>query len=111
MYCKVLGVTRQAFYDYLKRKNRPWKYQYIANDHVKRNFYSEEPLTKCVTDISELKASDGKLYVSAIFDCFDVAVLGLALDTNMKATLVEKTLDNAYISFPGIRGAIVHSDL
>ena len=183
MYCKVLGVTRQAFYDYLKRKDRPWKYQYIADDmeeilledlcndtygrlrmyealklrhdedsdfyipsestiykimqklqishrprrnpngitvadkkaqksddHVKRNFYSEEPLTKCVTDISELKASDGKLYVSAIFDCFDVAVLGLALDTNMKATLVEKTLDNAYISFPGIRGAIVHSD-
>lgn len=81
-----------------------------SDDHVKRNFYSEEPLTKCVTDISELKASDGKLYVSAIFDCFDVAVLGLALDTNMKATLVEKTLDNAYISFPGIRGAIVHSD-
>lgn len=183
MYCKVLGVTRQAFYDYLKRKDRPWKYQYIADDmeeilledlcndtygrlrmyealklrhdedpdfyipsestiykimqkleishrprrnpngitvadkkaqksddHVKRNFYSEKPLSKCVTDISELKASDGKLYVSAIFDCFDVAVLGLALDTNMKASLVEKTLDNAYMSFPGLRGAIVHSD-
>ena len=28
----------------------------------------------------------------------------------MKATLVEKTLDNAYMSFPGIRGDIVHSD-
>ena len=47
-----------------------------SDDKIKRNFYSDEPLTKCVTDISELKAGDGKLYVSAIFDCFDVAVLG-----------------------------------
>ena len=179
----MLGVTRQAFYDYLKRKDRPWKYQYIADDmeeilledlyndtygrlrmyealklrheddpefyspsestiykimeklkishrprrnpngitkadkeaqksddRIKRDFYSEEPLTKCVTDISEVKGSDGKLYVSAIFDCFDVAVLGLALDTNMKAPLVVKTLNNAYMSFPEIRGAIIHSD-
>ena len=81
-----------------------------SDDKVKRDFYSEEPLTKCVTDISEVKGSDGKLYVSAIFDCFDVAVLGLALDTNMKAPLVEQTLKNAYMAHPGIRGAIVHSD-
>ena len=29
------------------------------------------------------KAKDGKLYVSAIFDCFDSAVLGLAMETTM----------------------------
>mgnify|MGYP002508888787 CR=1 FL=1 len=45
----------------------------------------EEPLVKCVTDITEIKASDGKLYVSAVFDCFDSSVVGLAMDTNMKA--------------------------
>ena len=33
--------------------------------------------------MTEIKASDGKLYVSAIFDCYDLAVLGLAMDTNM----------------------------
>lgn len=32
------------------------------------------------------------------------------MDTNMKALLVEKTLDNAYKAYPEIRGAIVHSD-
>ena len=42
-------------------------------------FTSEKPLEKCVTDITEIKAKDGKLYVSAIFDCFDSAVLGLAM--------------------------------
>ncbi|CUX18684.1 hypothetical protein BN3456_00300 [Clostridium sp. C105KSO13] len=66
-----------------------------SDDLIKPSFKSVEPLTKCVTDISEIKASDGKLYVSAIFDCFDSVVIGLAMDTNMKASLVEKTLDNA----------------
>lgn len=81
-----------------------------SDDKLGRNFYFDEPLTKCVTDISELKARDGKLYVLAIFDCFDVAVLGLAMDTNMKASLCEQTLDNAYIAYPDIRGAVIHSD-
>ena len=40
-------------------------------------------------------AKDGKLYVSAIFDCFDAAVLGLSMETNMKAELCERTLENA----------------
>lgn len=179
----MLDITRQAFYDYLRKKDLPWKYQGIADemfaildediyndtygryrmyealklkhnndsnfkvpsertiyrimeilnlshrpkrnpngitksdkearksdDLIKRNFKSAKPLSKCVTDISEVKASDGKLYVSAIFDCYDSAVVGLAMDTNMKASLVEKTLDNTYKAYPGIRGAIVHSD-
>ena len=71
---------------------------------------AEKPLEKCVTDMTEIKASDGKLYVSAIFDCYDLAVLGLAMDTNMKATLCEQTLDNAYRAYPMLRGAIIHSD-
>ncbi len=42
-------------------------------------------MKKCVTDITEIKASDGKLYVSAIFNCFDLGVLGLAMETNMNS--------------------------
>ena len=149
-YCKILHVTRQGFYKYLANKDRPWKYQDLANamldihsedeyndtygrvrmhqalilrhpeginipsertiyrvmeqiglshrpnhkphgitkadreshkseDLLKRNFQSDVPLTKCVTDITEIEASDGKLYVFAIFDCFDSAVLGISI--------------------------------
>ncbi|MCM1227335.1 MAG: IS3 family transposase, partial [Clostridium sp.] len=46
-----------------------------------RNFKADEPNKKCVTDITELKARNGKLYVSAIFDCFDLLACGLAIDT------------------------------
>ena len=81
-----------------------------SDDLLKRDFKSDKPFSKCVTDITEIKAKDGKLYVSAIFDCFDSSVLGLAMETNMKATLCEHTLDNAYLAHPDLRGAIVHSD-
>lgn len=81
-----------------------------SDDLLKRDFKASEPLKKTVTDISEIKAKDGKLYVSVIFDCYDLAVLGLSMDTNMKAGLCVKTLDNAYRTYPKLRGAIVHSD-
>ena len=81
-----------------------------SDDLLKHDFIAEKPLEKCITDMTEIKASDGKLYVSAIFDCYDLAVLGLSMDTNMKATLCEQTLDNAYKAYPMLRGAILHSD-
>ena len=29
-YCRVLEVTRQGFYDYLKNRDKPWKYESLA---------------------------------------------------------------------------------
>ncbi len=81
-----------------------------SDDLLKRDFSADDPLEKCVTDITELKAKDGKLYVSAIFDCFDLTVLGLAMDDNMRAELCVRTLDDASAAYPGLRGAILHSD-
>ncbi len=81
-----------------------------SDDLLKRDFKAFEPFKKTVTDISEIKAKDGKLYVSAIFDCYDLAVLGFSIDTNMKATLCVNTLDNAFKAYPKLRGAIVYSD-
>ena len=60
---------------------------------LKRDFHAEGSLTKCVTDITKIKGKDGKLYVSAIFDCFDSRVIGLAMDTGMKTPLCVRTLE------------------
>lgn len=81
-----------------------------SDDLLKREFHSDVPLQKCVTDIMEIKASDGKLNVSAIFDCFDLGVLGLEMERNMKADLCVHTLENAVIAYPSLKGAIIHSD-
>ena len=30
-YCRMLGVSRQGFYKYLTNKDRPWKYEDLAD--------------------------------------------------------------------------------
>ena len=81
-----------------------------SEDLLKRDFHSDAPLEKCITDITEIPARNGKLYVSAIFDCFDLSVLGLAMETNMKADLCIHTLENALTAYPALEGAVIHSD-
>lgn len=81
-----------------------------SDNLLKRDFQADKPLERCVTDITEIKAKDGKLYVSAMFDCFDLTVLGLAMDTNMRAQLCVRTLCGAAAAYPDLRGAVVHSD-
>lgn len=80
------------------------------DDLLKREFKADKPCEKCVTDITEIKGKDGKLYTSVIFDCFDLTALGLPMDTNMKTELCVETVKNAVKSYPELRGAILHSD-
>ncbi len=104
-----MGISR-----YPRRKlNRVTKSDREARkseDLLKRDFQAEKPLSKCVTDITEVKANNGKLYLSAAFNYFDSSVVGLAMDMNMKALLCVQTLENAVKAEPGLRGAIIHSD-
>ena len=81
-----------------------------SDDLLKRDFIAAAPLKKCVTDITEIKAKDGKLYVSAIFDCYDLMPNGLAMADHMRAELCCETLKNASLRYPDICGAIIHSD-
>ena len=53
-----------------------------SDDLIKRNFTAEKPLEKCVTDMTEIKASDGKLYISAIFDCVVAELVKAAVKEN-----------------------------
>lgn len=81
-----------------------------SDDLLRRNFLADAPFTKCVTDMTEIPVKGGKLYVSALFDCYHLEVLGLAMDTNMRAGLCIKTLSDAHNRHPELRGAIIHSD-
>ena len=40
-YCRMLGVSREGFRKYLKSKNRPWKYEALAEEMLKINSEDE----------------------------------------------------------------------
>ena len=44
-YCRALEVSRQAFYDYLDRKDSPWKYKTLADEMLK--IHNEDEYNDC----------------------------------------------------------------
>lgn len=187
LFCRVLDVSTQAFYDYLKSFEKVWKYDTLvalmkeithedecndtygsmrmwealkfketlsnvdfphipsertvyrimvktglihkpnrvpnsltkadkeaqkSDNLIKGDFTADAPLKKAITDITELPTVDGKLYISGMFDCFDVVPIGLAMDDNMRAELCEATLINAAKTYGriAIKGLTAHSD-
>ena len=54
---------------------------------IKRDFHSEGPYSKLLTDITEVPYSDGKLYVSLVMDCCSGEILSLEMRDNMRKEL------------------------
>ena len=41
-----------------------------SDDLIKRDFTAKKPLEKCITDMTEIKASDGKLKLTALLTSY-----------------------------------------
>ena len=52
---------------------------------VNRDFTAERPNEKWLTDITEIKASDGKVYLSPMIDCYDGMVVAHTAGTSPNA--------------------------
>lgn len=80
------------------------------DDLVRRNFTAPAPGTKYISDMTEIKCADGKLYLAAILDCFDGAVVGYAMRPHMRASLCCDAFRNAVSRYGYQTGLILHSD-
>lgn len=78
---------------------------------IKRDFKAEKPLQKLLSDITEIQCYDGKLYVSAVLDCYNGEILSIAMDKNMKKELCIRTVNELKSQYgKKLCGAIFHSD-
>ncbi|QHW34993.1 transposase family protein [Paenibacillus rhizovicinus] len=73
------------------------------------DFSSSAPNAKWLSDITEVPCSDGKLYLSAVMDCFNGEIVGLAMDDNMRKELCIQAFESA-CKARNARGMIYHSD-
>lgn len=80
-----------------------------SDDLIKRNFTAEKPNEKWVSDITEVKTLDGKLYISGVLDCFDNSIVGLSMADNMKVPLVIDSFKMA-MKQNKATGVIFHTD-
>ena len=77
---------------------------------LKRDFRSDVPFRKFLTDISEIQCADGKLYISPVMDCFSGEIVALEMRDNMKKELCIDTVRQLHGLCPNLSGAILHSD-
>ena len=72
---------------------------------VDRDFTAERPNEKWLTDISEIKARDGKVYLSPPVDCHDGKIVAHAAGFGPDAELANRMPEEAVATPPGERAS------
>jgi putative transposase len=81
------------------------------DDLVCRVFTAAEPNQLWLTDLTEHRTDEGKLYLCAIKDVFSNRIVGYSISDRMKARIAVNALDNAVARRDGdVAGCILHSD-
>jgi putative transposase len=86
----------------------------VHDDRVNRVFTASAPNKLWLTDITEHRTDEGKLYLCAIKDVHSNRIVGYSIDSRMKSRLAVTALDNAvarrHADGADVAGCIVHSD-
>jgi len=80
------------------------------DDLVRRIFTADAPNELWLTDLTEHRTDEGKLYLCAIKDVYSNRIVGYSIDDRMKARLAVAALDNAVARRGDVAGCILHSD-
>jgi putative transposase len=82
-----------------------------ASDLVDRRFSRDQPDQLWVTDITEHRTREGKVYCAVVLDTFSRRVVGRSIDSSATATLVTSALGMAIDQRDPVAGAtVIHSD-
>ena len=82
----------------------------VHDEHVQRAFTADEPDRLWLTDITEHRTAEGKLYLCAIKDACSNRIVGYAIDARMPASLAVAALRTAIARRGPAAGLLVHSD-
>ena len=75
-----------------------------------RDFSSHGPNRKWVSDITYIRVGRGWAYLAAVLDLYSRKVVGWALDTHMRETLITEALESAIARRDVKDGLLLHSD-
>lgn len=82
----------------------------VHDDLVQRQFTAHAPNELWLTDITEHRTREGKMYLCAVKDVFSNRIVGYSISDRMKARLAVDALENAVARRGESAGCIVHSD-
>ncbi len=84
----------------------------IAKNYLKRQFHADKPNKRWLTDITDFKVGDDKLYLSPILDCYNNEIVSYTLSKRPTYDLVGKMLGRALAKTKVCRDKrlMLHSD-
>lgn len=107
---KQLGLVCQVR---AKRKYNSYKGEVgeVAPNLLERHFKTNQPNRKWVTDVTEFKVNDQKLYLSPILDLFNGEVVSYNLSRHPNFKQITDMLEGAFQKLPNkVDNLILHSD-
>ncbi|CKE88676.1 transposase [Bacillus cereus H3081.97] len=93
-----------------KYKSYKGKVGKIAPNILERNFYTDVPNQKWVTDITEFKLFGEKLYVSPVLDLYNGEIITYTIGSRPTYSLVSEMLEKALERLPENHQLLMHSD-
>ena len=82
----------------------------IVPNHLMQDFSAQRTDQVYVTDITYVPTQKGFMYLCTVLDAFSRNVVGWTLEDNMRAEMVQRALEKAYVSRSAGEHVIVHSD-
>ena len=82
----------------------------VHDDLVGRVFTADGPNRLWLTDLTEHRTAEGKLYLCAIKGVFSGRIVGYSIDSRMKSRIAVTALENAVARRGVVAGCVVHSD-
>ena len=82
----------------------------VHDDLVQRKFSADAINQLWLTDITEHRTEEGKLYLCAVRDVFAGRIVGYSMSGRMEARLAVNALENAVSRRGDVAGCVVHSD-
>ncbi|UJP08944.1 IS3 family transposase [Microbacterium sp. KUDC0406] len=77
---------------------------------VRHEFTADSRNRLWLTDITEHRTGEGKLYLCAVKDVFSGKIVGYSIDSRMKSRLVVNAINNAAALRGDVAGCVLHSD-
>lgn len=82
----------------------------VAPNTLQRDFTAQGPNQKWVTDITEFRVADEKLYLSPVLDLFNGEIIAYEMSRKPLFSLVKTMLDKAFSTLKTEERPLLHSD-
>ena len=82
----------------------------VAPNHLQRDFDAAQPNEKWVTDVTEFKVNNQKLYLSPVMDLYNREIVSYEIAERPLPTMIERMLTKAFDRLDSNDRPILHSD-